>query len=617
MQLPFSAHLGNDKAKKAIILNLINPRIGGVLLRAESGTGKSALLRGLQLGVVCPNQIGYENLVGSVDLAAALKGERLHHRGALLKAVDGRAIILDQLHLFNRSVLSTIIKTQQSGQFSVERSGFSKQIKTNFAILAALNPSESTLPTSVIDDFGIIVDLAPVVDLAARCQIIDLAMKNSRQLAPYFQKDKALRNAIKHAQLRLKSVILPFALQLEMAKLIADYQFSGNHLDIKLMETALAIAALAEHQMVTAADLKEAAELVLYARHQSSAAPQTSDDQQPQDNDNTQSNAENAPQEQTKQQEQTPNEQQDDLSRQSDLETQSNVQSNDRLTTEQIGRGIDYKIGSERERTRDQIIGTGKREKRIGKDRHGHTVFYRTTDKYDDIDIFGTIMKAAPYQIARHKAINSKLQTTNQPRLIIKKSDLQRKVREHRIGNTLIFLLDASGSLRANQRMAALKGTIFNLLSEAYVKRDKVALIAFRDDSVDLALPVTGSMDLANRRLKELPSGGNSPIAEALIYAKRYIESNQIKSRESKYVLIFLSDGRANASSFSDAPVDDAKKVAKTLATTKIKKVFIDYESGKIRLGLMKQLAELATAEFVYVDGLSEENLMETVQAVK
>ncbi len=613
MQLPFSAHIGNPKAKRAIILNLINPRIGGVLLRAETGSGKTALLRGLQLGVVCPNQIGYENLVGSVDFVNSLQGNRLHHRGALLQAVDGRAIILDQLHLFNRNVISIIIKAQQSGQFSVERSGLSKRINSHFALLAALNPSESTLPASVIDDFGIIVDLAPVDDLTTRCQIIDLAMKNRRQLAPYFEADKQLRQCIRQAKARLKSVVLPFALQLEVAKMLADYQFSGNHLDIKLIQTALTIAALAGREAVEVADLTEAAELVLYGRHQQSAAPQ-SDDAQPEEADDAQSGTDNSPQERENRQGETADEPPNDQP-QPDLDMQGNVQSNDQLTTERIGRGVDYKIASENGRTRDQIIGTGKREKRIGKDRHGHTVFYRATAKYDDIDIFGTIMKAAPQQMARHR--HAKLASANQPRLIIKKCDLQRKVREHRIGNTLIFLLDASGSLRANQRMAALKGTIFNLLNEAYVKRDKVALIAFRADAVDLALPITGSVDLANRRLKELPSGGNSPIAEALVYAQRYIKGNQIKSPDSKYVLIFLSDGRANASSFSDAPVDDAKKVAKTLATTKIKKVFIDYESGKIRLGLMKQLAELAAAEFVYVDELSEENLTATIRAVK
>ncbi len=94
-------------------------------------------------------------------------------------------------------------------------------------------------------------------------------------------------------------------------------------------------------------------------------------------------------------------------------------------------------------------------------------------------------------------------------------------------------------------------------------------------------------------------------------------KNNQIKSRESKYVLIFLSDGRANASSFGDAPIDDAKKVAKALATINIKKVFIDYESGRIMLGLMQQLAELAGAELIKVDALSEKKLTGTVRAIK
>ncbi len=581
-------------------------------MRGETGSGKTTLLRGLGVGVVCPNQIGYENLVGSVDFEASLKQDKLIHKGALLKVADGRALILDQLHLFNRSVISTIISAQQNGSFIVERSGFSKTITTNFAILAALSPSESTLPAAVSDDFGIIVDLDIINDIRARSAIVNTALKSRAELAEYYADDEKLRKSIARAKIALKSVIMPFTLQLEAAKMLENYHFGGNHLDVKIVETALAIAACEGHAIVEPQDLAEAAELVLYGRRQQSESPQ-SETPQRQDESDDQPNADNSPEQNQDQTEAESESEAQDDSPLPDIDTQQNVDSNDQITTEAIGQGIDFTVGVEKHRIREQIIGLGKREKRIGKDRHGHAVFYRSTDKYDDIDIFGTILKAAPRQSARRKA-----NTVNDDvRLIVKKSDLQRKVREHRIGNTLIFVLDASGSLRANKRMEALKGTIFNVLTEAYVKRDKVALIAFRDGDVDLALPITGSVDLANKRLRELPSGGNSPIADALSYAKRYIQSNQIKSRESKYVLIFLSDGRANASSFGDAPIDDAKKVAKALATLNVKKVFIDYESGRIKLGLMQQLAELAGAELIKVDALSEKELTETVRAIK
>ncbi len=612
--LPFSSFVGAERAKRAIILNLINPQIGGALLRGESGSGKTTLLRSLQIGLVCPNQIGYQNLIGDVDLSSALKGEKLRYQSALLQAADGRALILDQLHLFNRGVLNTIINAQQSGQFSVERSGFSKQFKTNFSLLAALNPSESALSAAVIDDFGIIVDLERIDDLEQRRQIIRLAMTPTPQLTAQRQADAALRNAISRARRKLKQVVLPFARQLEIAQLIDQYALAGNHLDIKLMETARALAAYQNRTSVAATDISEAAELVLYGRRQQN---QPVEQDPPNQSEQPESGDDQPASEQSEQQRQQPPEQmpQDDGDQTAPpaVEAEGNVASDDQLTTEKIGDGITFKIGTERERLRDQIIGLGKREKRLAQGRHGHTVYYRATTSYDDIDIFGTIMKAAPQQHNRH----SGKPLANRPALIIKKTDLQRKVREQRIGNTLIFLLDASGSLRANQRMAALKGTIFNILGEAYVKRDKVALIAFRDSAVDLVLPITGSTELANRRLKELPNGGNSPIAAALDYTNRYIQSNQIKSRESKYVLIFLSDGRANASAYSNAPIEDAKKVAQSLATLNIKKVFIDYESGRIRLGLMKQLAELADAELVCVDDMTAQNLTETIQLVR
>ena len=121
--------------------------------------------------------------------------------------------------------------------------------------------------------------------------------------------------------------------------------------------------------------------------------------------------------------------------------------------------------------------------------------------KVTDLAFDATIRAAAPYQ---------RLREDNGCALNIKEEDLRQKVREKRIGNTFLFAVDASGSMGARERMRAVKGAIFYMLQEVYQKRDRVGMIAFRRDKADMLLPITRSVDLAQKRLAEMPTGGKN-----------------------------------------------------------------------------------------------------------
>ena len=132
-------------------------------------------------------------------------------------------------------------------------------------------------------------------------------------------------------------------------------------------------------------------------------------------------------------------------------------------------------------------------------------------EKYDDVAFDATLRHAAPHQKERHESGESDLA------LQLRMSDLQRKIRVRRTGNLILFVVDASWSMAASERMEATKGAIFSLLVEAYQRRDQVGLVVFQRDKARVVLPPTNSVELAERALKDLPVGGKTPLSSGLL----------------------------------------------------------------------------------------------------
>ncbi len=615
MNTPFSAFVGADDAKLALILNLINPKIGGLLIRGDIGTGKTTLLSSLGDVFHCPCHIKTENLLGSIDFEQSLRTGKYIYQPALLAKIKGKPLLLDGLHLFNRAVINTILKSQERGFYQVEREGYSAKIATEFILLASLNPAESLLDSSVIQSFGMIVDLPKIENLEQRLAIIKNTYLSDEKIKTYQRRDKTLLNKISLARTKLTAVELSFAMQLKIAEAVNHFKMEGNFLELRVYQTCLALAAFHEREVVSDEDLETALRLVLRNRQsrddEQYALPPEFDndsdsdddfgDEENQSKDNTSENGEQNNSQDPDNTEADVPENDNSLNDYPDLDQELN--SSQEVKKEIIGKGMKLEIPSQRSYLREQILGSGKREKRLSFDGRGHTIYYRQTNKYQDIDIFGTLLKAAPKQVLRGQNNNEA------DKIIIKKDDLQRKIREQRIGFSLVLLIDASGSLHAKKRMQMLKGTVFNLLSEAYVKRDKIALISFRKGDTSLTLPLTNSVYLAQQRLESLESGGNSPLAMGLDFTYNYINMMKIKQKNSKFILILMSDGRTNVSETGISPVEETLCSAQKLAMLDCKKIFVDYEQGRIKLGLMEKFAERAGAEYRKVDNLNSEYL--------
>ena len=233
------------------------------------------------------------------------------------------------------------------------------------------------------------------------------------------------------------------------------------------------------------------------------------------------------------------------------------------------------------------------------------TFSFENALKTDDIAFDATLRAAAPYQRFRKKDGKA---------LSIYVEDIRQKVREKRIGTTFLFDVDASGSMGARERMTAVKGAIFQLLEEAYQKRDRDGMIAFRRDKADLLLPVTRSIELAKKCLETLPTGGRTPLPQALEKALMTLELERRKDKHLDAVLILVTDGRTNRAGKDGDPVAEALALGAKIRQARIPSVVIDTEQDFVKLGIARELAAAMGAAYYTLKGLTQEKIIRVVR---
>ena len=207
-----------------------------------------------------------------------------------------------------------------------------------------------------------------------------------------------------------------------------------------------------------------------------------------------------------------------------------------------------------------------------------------------------TLRAAAPYQWSRGGG---------QSGLVILPPDLRVKVRESRVGADIVFAVDASGSMGAARRMKEVKEAVLSMLMDSYQKRDQVGLVAFRGGGAAAVLELTRSVELAQRELQALPTGGRTPLAAGLEEARRV--------RDSLPLLVLITDGRANFSRGGD-PVEEALRAARRVAEAHIPAVVIDTERQFVSLGLAAQVAQVMGAPCYRVEELRARPLAQLVR---
>lgn len=249
---------------------------------------------------------------------------------------------------------------------------------------------------------------------------------------------------------------------------------------------------------------------------------------------------------------------------------------------------------------------------------HGKRSFTRTSRKrgryvssrdaegqFTDIAFDATFRQAAPYQIHRqHK----------EAALAIVETDLKRKVRIRRAGNLVLFVVDASWSMAAAERMKATKGAILSLLLDAYQKRDQVGLITFQKENANLLLQPTSSVELAKNVLQDIPVGGKTPLSAGLLLAYEVLARERRRKPEVMPLLILLTDGAGNVSMTGLPAHEEALRVAGLIQRSGIRAVVINTEHESLDRGLAQQLADKMHAPCYTLTELGAQELYHTVR---
>ena len=639
---PFTAIVGQDLMKLALILNAINPRIGGVLIKGTKGTAKSTAVRALadllpEIEVIkdCPFNCNPKNLkeschscqdriiagdikeeniilkdmrvinlpinstedrvVGTIDIKEALmKGIKALEPGILAEA-NRNILYIDEVNLLADNVADILLDSAAMGLNIIEREGISFHHPSNFILIGTMNPEEGNLRPQLLDRFGLSVDVERIENVDQRVLIVkyveDFQKDPNNFYSKFKKKQKDLRNKIVKARKNLNLIRISEEDLKKIAQLCINFRTDGHRADITITRAAKTVAAFNGRTVINEDDIKIAAKLSL--SHRLRRLPF---------------------------EDQTFNETdlEEMFEKQKELKTEKN-NLNDNTGDHQIVNIKEEVFEINKNIKADKIIQNKKLRKVMNTS--GQRIIHPTTSargkyiggqkprglnipSFHDIALNDTLNEAA-LEPENRDAIK------NGGNLIIKEDHIHIKKRMGKSSYLIIFCVDASGSIGANGRMEVVKGTIFSILQSNYIHRDKVSLIVFRKDKAELILPPTRSTDLAYKLLKEIPTGGTTPLVAGLIKAIDVaLEENR---KETGYIplIILLTDARGNVY-YKDA-INDVLKTGEQISKHNIGSIIIDVEDSNVKLGICKRLAKSANAAYYHIDNLNNENLSEVL----
>ncbi|GAA2951223.1 MULTISPECIES: putative cobaltochelatase [Streptomyces] len=666
---PFTAIVGQDDLRLGLLLNAVSPAVGGVLVRGEKGTAKSTAVRALaalmpEVPVVAgcrfscdpaapdpacpdgPHEAGAgvarpartvelpvgaseDRLVGALDIERALsEGVKAFEPGLLADAHRG-ILYVDEVNLLHDHLVDLLLDAAAMGASYVEREGVSVRHAARFLLVGTMNPEEGELRPQLLDRFGLTVEVAASRDTDQRVEVVRrrLAYDDDPEgfAARWAEEEGALRERIAAARLLLPRVVLGDGVLRQIAATCAAFEVDGMRADIVMARTATALAAWAGREEVTSEDVRQAALLALPHRRRRNPfdapgldedklddtlreAGDDSDGDGGGDDDGPggggggvppQGGGPDAPDRGETGSEDAP------------AVGEGGSESGQRQPAPARGAGPEQQPVGASEPFRAKMLSVpGLGEGAAGRRSRARTEHGRTTGArrpegaLTKLHLAATVRAAAPHQRARGRSGRG---------LVVRRDDLRQATREGREGNLVLFVVDASGSMAARQRMGAVKGAVLSLLLDAYQRRDKVGLVTFRGKDAEVALPPTSSVDAAAARLESLPTGGRTPLAAGLLKAHDVLRVERLRDPSRRPLLVVVTDGRATG---GPDPVALAARAGRLHAAEGTASVVVDCETGVVRLGLAAQLARELGGSAVTLDELRADSIAGLVKDV-
>ncbi|MFE7451381.1 putative cobaltochelatase [Streptomyces griseus] len=669
---PFTAIVGQDDLRLGLLLNAVSPAVGGVLVRGEKGTAKSTAVRALaalmpEVSVVpgcrfscdpgspdpaCPDgphaeaagvsraartvelPVGAseDRLVGALDIERALsEGVKAFEPGLLADAHRG-ILYVDEVNLLHDHLVDLLLDAAAMGASYVEREGVSVRHAARFLLVGTMNPEEGELRPQLLDRFGLTVEVAASRDTDERVEVVRrrLAYDDDPEgfAARWAAEESALRERIAAARALLPRVVLGDGVLRQIAATCAAFEVDGMRADIVMARTATALAAWAGREEVTADDVRQAALLALPHRRRRNPfdAPGLDEDKL----DRTLDEAGDQGQDDDNDNDDDPGPGPDGdggggggVPPQADGEDRTPPRADGGSDDAPSGApeggpdapgrstGAEQRPVASAEPFRTKTLSVpGLGEGAAGRRSRARTEHGRTTGArrpqgaLTKLHLAATVQAAAPHQRARGRSGRG---------LVVRRDDLRQATREGREGNLVLFVVDASGSMAARQRMSAVKGAVLSLLLDAYQRRDKVGLVTFRGREAEVALPPTSSVDAAASRLESLPTGGRTPLAAGLLKAHDVLRVERLRDPSRRPLLVVVTDGRATG---GPEPVALAGRAGRLHRSEGTASVVVDCESGYVRLGLAGELARELGGAAVTLDELRADSIAGLVKDV-
>jgi magnesium chelatase subunit D len=635
MTMPFTAVVGQDDARLALLLGAVDPGLGGVLLAGEKGTAKTTLVRGLAgllpgINVVpkcrfscdpaapdpgCPDgphppggpaehrparlvelPLGAtdDNVTGSLDVPRVLAGAGTAEAFApgLLALANRGVLYVDEINLLPDHLVDILLDAAATGSTSVERDGISLRHASSFLLVGTMNPEEGELRPQLLDRFGLCVPVTASDDPAVRAAVVRARLAHDRSPAASAQafedSERSVTGQIVAGRARLLSVKVTDRELLRVTTACAALGVDGMRGDLVTCRAAIAHAAWQGRDEVAAADVRVAARLALPHRQrrgpfddpgtdagrldEALGPDEDPGDGPPEDDPPDGGGGGERPDVPEGPAGQDP----------ADASPPGPAPPGTGSSGTAAPAGPAFGVRKMQARG----LGAGPEGRRSGSaGPHGRPVASVRTLRRPELR--PTLRAAATARPGAPLTVTS--------------GDLRGSLRRGREANLIVLLLDTSGSMAARRRSAAVATAALSLLADAYRRRDRVALITFRGCEATVVVPPTSSVELAARRLAGLPVGGRTPLAAGLEAARQLVRREAWRDPARRPIVVVITDGRATG---PDA-VAQARRAAGALARTRATSIVVDAEEGPVRLGLAGEIARHLAADLVTIPGLA------------
>jgi magnesium chelatase subunit D len=582
---PFTAIVGMENAKLALLVNAVNPLIGGVVLAGDKGTGKSTLVRAFAqilpeqlVAKGCPfacnphnplemcdyhyelwskgEKIEYvsrkirvidlplnatpDRVVGSIDIEQTIKTGKVAFKPGLLAEANRQILYIDEVNLLEDYIADLILDATASGWNVVERESISFKHPSKFVLVGSMNPEEGMLRPQILDRFGLYIPVEASMNPEERAEIVERVDEFARDPISFYKKWETYEKEIGERIVKAKEMVGNVTIDRDLLKLVTTtvvkLEIKTHRAEIVTVRTAKAIAALDGRTHVNLNDIVKAMELAL--RHRFKSKPF-----------------------------EEPRRKFDEIIKEfiGEKYEQERGEGDDRGSKDDVNNMQDHGVSG--------VMGSGRSDKTEAHLKNfNETTIDVTKESFNNLRTWNNTLskgsrdfkltaiasfKGIPIDAippVKQQLIDVDLPTSlrtsvaSNPTLpiVISPPCIRVRVRKEKVPVLHTILLDTSGSMLIQRKISIAKHILKSFIEDAYIKRMYISLIVFRGLNATIVTEPTRNMEAVYRSLEEIPVGGSTPFTPALLIALNRFKTFKNIFKNSKLILHIISDGNAN-----------------------------------------------------------------------